>query len=246
MLNSMNQRRTIRRYTDQSINDELLHALFTMSARGSTCGNMQLYSVIRTTTQEGKAQLAPLHFNQPMVMQAPLTLTFCVDFRRFSLWCAQRQAKPGYNNLLSFLNAAIDTLIFAERFATAAEEEGLGICYLGTALYTAGRTIETLKLPQLVFPLTALTVGYPDEQPAQTDRLPLEAILHNETYQDYTPQDIDRHYAEKESLPENLQYIAENHKETLAQVFTDVRYRQSDNEAISADLLRLLKQQGFL
>ena len=58
-------------------------------------------------------------------------------------------------------------------------------------------------------------------------------------------QDIDRLYAYKESLPENKQFIAENNKETLAQVFTDVRYTKKDSEAMSENLWKVMKQQGF-
>lgn len=72
-----------------------------------------------------------------------------------------------------------------------------------------------------------------------------EAIVHEETYHDYTPEDIDRLYAYKESLPENKQFIAENNKETLAQVFTDVRYTKKDSEAMSENLWKVMKQQGF-
>lgn len=246
MIDSMNSRRSIRRYTNQPVGDALLGELLATASRGSTCGNMQLYSVVKTTSAEGKRALSPLHMGQPMVEGAPLLLTFCVDFRRFTLWCRQRRAMPGYDNLLSFLNAAIDTLILAERFATAAEEAGLGICYLGTTLYTAGQIIGQLRLPRLVFPLTTLSVGYPDEQPAQTDRLAVPAFLHEEYYHDYAAGDIDRYYAPKEALPESRQFIVENGKETLAQVFTDVRYPKASNEAVSADLLALLRKQGFL
>ena len=52
--------------------------------------------------------------------------------------------------------------------------------------------IDTLQLPELVFPLTTITVGYPDGIPAQVDRLPLEAAVHDEKYHDYTPEEIDQ------------------------------------------------------
>ena len=74
----------------------------------------------------------------------------------------------------------------------------------------------------------------------------LEAIMHNETYTDYTPESIDRFYAEKEALPENREFVEINHKQTLAQVFTDCRYTKKDNEAMSAGLLETLKKQGFM
>ena len=121
----------------------------------------------------------------------------------------------------------------------------MGICYLGTTTYNPDQIVDILELPKLVFPLITLTVGWPDENPPQVDRLPLEAIVHEEVYHDYTPTDIDRHYAYKESLPENHQFIMENRKETLAQVFTDVRYTKQDAEAMSEVLAETMRKQGF-
>jgi hypothetical protein len=71
-------------------------------------------------------------------------------------------------------------------------------------------------------------------------------VVHNETYHDYSPEDITGFYAEKESLPENLRFISENGKQRLAQVFTDIRYKKADNELFSGMLLAVLKQQGFI
>lgn len=239
-------RRTIRRYRADDVPQELLNELLETACRASTCGNMQLYSVVATRDAAVREALSPAHFNQPMVKQAPVVLTFCADLRRFSLWCEARRATPGYGNLQSFMNAAMDTLILAQTFAMLAEEAGLGICYLGTTTYCPQDIIRVLGLPRLVFPVTTLTVGYPDEYPAQTDRLPLEAVLHADTYHDYRPEDIDAYFSYKESLPENQRFVQENHKQTLAQVFTDIRYTRSDNEAMSANLLDVLRRQGLL
>ena len=238
--------RSIRKFRSEPIAPEVLQDMLEAASRASTCGNMQLYSLIVTQSRELREALAPCHFNQPMVKGAPVVLTFCADFRRFSKWCEQRNAVPGYDNLMSFMNAAMDTLLVAQTFCTLAEEAGLGICYLGTTTYNPQMIIDTLQLPELVFPLTTVTVGYPDSIPAQVDRLPLEAAVHQETYHDYTSEDIDKLYAYKESLPENKQFIEENQKETLAQVFTDIRYTKKDNEFMSDNLLKVLRQQGFL
>jgi len=245
-MDSLINRRTIRKYTDQEIPADLLGNMIEMSARASTLGNMQLYSIIVTRDAEMKEKLSPAHFNQPMVKTAPVVLTFCADFRRFVKWCEQRDAQHGYDNFQSFFNAAMDTLLVAQTFCTVAEENGLGICYLGTTTYNPEMIIDILKLPELVFPVTTITVGYPAEHPEQVDRLPLSGFLHDEYYHDYTSTDIDNIYAYKESLPENHQYVKENNKQTLAQVFTDVRYTKKDNEFISEKLVNILRQQGFL
>jgi len=141
---------------------------------------------------------------------------------------------------------AIDTLLAAQTFCIAAESVGFGICYLGTTTYNAGEIIDALKLPRLVVPITTITLGYPAETPEQTDRLPLEAVVHYETYHDFTSTDIDELYAEKENSEFYKQFVAENNKETLAQVFTDIRYSRKNNEFFSDKFLEVLKEQGFL
>lgn len=246
MIDTIKNRRTIRVYKQRGICYNLLNDLLETSFRASTMGGMQLYSVIVTRDAEKKAQLSPAHFNQPMVKGAPVVLTFCADFRRFTKWCQERDAQPGYDNLMSFMNAMMDTLLVAQTFCTLAEEAGLGICYLGTTTYNPQMIIDTLHLPELVFPITTITVGYPDEMPKQVDRLPAEGIIHEESYHDYSTEDINKLYAYKESLEENKGFIKENGKETLAQVFTDVRYTKKDNEFMSENLLKVLRQQGFI
>ena len=243
---NINERRSIRKYADKEVSDELLNRLLGDAERTQTMGNMQLYSVVVTRSKEMKARLAPAHFNQPMVQQAPVVLTFCADFNRATKWCECRKASPGYDNFLSFVNAAQDALLYTQTFCNLAEEAGLGLCYLGTTVYMPQLIIDTLQLPQLVMPIATITLGWPDETPALTDRLPLSAVVHQETYNDYSPEDIDRHYAEKEALPENQEFVKLNNKETLAQIFTDIRYTRKDNEALSATFIETLKQQGFL
>ena len=243
---SITERRTIRKYKKDDIPTEQLEALLYKASRAATMGNMQLYSVVMTRSAEMKEKLSPLHFNQPMVKGAPVVLTFCADFNRFTKWCNQRNADAGYDNFLSFVNAASDTLLYVQAFCTLAEEVGLGTCYLGTTLYNPQGIIDVLKLPKLTFPIATITVGWPDEQPEQTDRLPHLAYLHEETYQDYTPNQLDIIYYFKEQLEENKHFVAINNKENLAQVFTDCRYTRKDNEAMSAGLLEALRSQGFL
>ena len=244
-MDCIKNRRTIRKYKQEDISVALLNELLEEAFRASTMGNMQLYSVVVTRDPQMKAKLAPAHFNQPMVTSAPVVLTFCADFNRFSKWCRCRNAEPGYDNPISFINAASDALLVTQNFCTLAEAHGLGICYLGTTVYNPDQIVETLHLPELVMPIATITVGYPDECPAQTERLPLEGILHEEVYHDYSPADIDRIYAAKEAMPENQYFVTVNNKETLAQVFTDIRYKKADNEYMSEVLKKTLKQQGF-
>ena len=168
---NIKERRTIRKYTQQPVSDELLNRLIEEASRTQTMGNLQLYSVVVTRSAAMKEMLAPAHFCQPMVTQAPVLLTVCADFRRTTDWCLQRQATPGYDNFLSFINAATDALLFTQTFCCLAEEEGLGVCFLGTTVYQPQAIISALELPELVFPVATLTIGWPAEKPALTDRM---------------------------------------------------------------------------
>lgn len=244
-MDTLKTRRSIRKFKVDEVSDEVLNPLFEKAFRSSTTGNMQLYSVVITRDKAQKEKLAPAHFNQPAYANAPMVITFCADFNRFTKWCEQRNATPGYDNAESFACAAIDTVIAAQTFCVAAEEAGLGICYLGTTTYNPDQIAEVLQLPKLVVPIVTLSVGYPAEDPQCSDRLPIEAIVHQERYKDYTKEDIDRIYAEKESLEENKKFVEENHKENLAQVFTDIRYTKKDMEFFSQKLLDFIQKQGF-
>jgi len=247
LLESMKNRRTIRKYTAEDVPDTLLNELFEIASRVSNTGNMQLYSVVVNRDMESKARQLPFHFNQKMVTEAPVLLTFCADANRFVKWAEQRKAQAGFDNLQTFIAATIDAMLFAQAFCDAAEACGLGICYLGTTAYNADKIIEALSLPYLVVPVVSLTVGYPQMPlPPQPERLPLNAIVHHETYQDFTPDSIDKLYKAKEELEVNKAYVVENNKETLAQVFTDVRYTKANNEYFSEVFLKVLKKQGFL
>ena len=245
-MQTINTRRSIRRYQDKDVDNTLLTRLIKEAERTQTMGNLQLYSVVVTRSKELKTKLAPAHFNQPMVTGAPVVLTFCADYRRTTLWAEQRQATPGYDNPLSFVNAMTDALLFCQTFCNLAEEEGLGCCFLGTTVYQPQSIIDTLQLPELVFPVATITVGWPDENPPLSDRLPVSTIIHEETFHDYSAADIDKAYAYKEQLDENKEFVKTNNKQTLAQVFTDCRYTKADCEAMSETLLEALRKQKFL
>jgi nitroreductase len=246
MLDIIMRHRSIRRFTDKQISRDILGQMLEAGTRASTTGNMQVYSMIVTQNEDQKTALWEAHFKQNMVREAPLVITFCADFNRFNTWCALRKAVPGYDNFLSFFTAAIDALLVAQNVALAAESFDLGICYLGTTTYMAEKIIGILDLPLFVVPVTTLVIGYPAETPGLTDRLPVEGVVHYERYSRYSAEDIDRIYAEKESLELTRQLLKENSKETLAQVFTDNRYSRKDNVTFSRALLKVLEKQGFM
>lgn len=245
-MNTILNHRTIRKYKSTPISDVNLNIILESASRASTTGNMQVYSIVVTKDPAIKEELCKLHFGQKMVEQAPVVLTFCADFNRFNKWCEQREATPGYDNFLSFYTASIDALLAAQNACIAAESLGLGICYLGTTTYNAGKIVDVLNLPKGVVPVTTVVVGYADETPGLTDRLPIRAVVHQEKYQDYTPQEIDELYREKEAMPETLDLLKVNDLPNLARIFTEKRYTKKDNVAFSKAFLSTIEKQGFM
>ena len=237
---------SIRQYTDKPVAEETLQLILKAACSGSTMGNMQLFSVVVTQDDAMKRKLAPFHFNQPMATEAPLILTFCADFRRFNRFCEFRQADTeAYSNRQSYQWAVTDALIAAQNACVAAESLGLGFCWLGTITYNVDKFVEVLELPRHVIPVSCVTMGYPAEHPALTQKLPVEAFVHRETYHDYDRETIDRLYAEKENSEETRQILEENQLDNLAQVFTQRRYTRQDNEHFAQLLEETLKRQGF-
>jgi len=246
-LNTILNHVSVREYLDRKVDDETLNLILKAACSGSTMGNMQLFSIIVTRDEAMKQKLAPLHFNQPMATQAPLILTFCADFRRFNRYCEFRDAETeAYSNLQSYHWAVIDALIAAQNACVAAESLGLGFCWLGTITYNVDKFIEVLDLPKHVVPVACIPMGYPVAKPALTQKLPVEAMVHYETYQDYDKENIDRLYAEKEASEETQQLLRENDLPNLAQIFTQKRYTKADNEHFAKVLLDALKKQGFM
>ena len=245
MKNMLFKHRSIRKFRPTPIPQEVLRECLEAATRASTCGNMQLYSLVVTRDEALRRRLSPCHFDQPMVTQAPCLVTGCADVHRFTMWCEQRGADPAYDNFEWFVNAATDALLAAQNLCVQAEIHGLGICYLGTTLYTAAEIARILQLPKGVIPLTTIVMGYPDETPGLTDRLPLDAVVHYEKYTDYTSAEIDELWAEREESDETRRLLEENGLENLAKIFTERRYTRRDNVAVSQSYFALLKEQGF-
>lgn len=241
-LDFFKTRRTVRSFTPDDPGIEKISEMIEAAAHAPNTGNMQTVAAIITSDPAIKEKLSPLHFGQPCVVQAPYVVTFCADFNRFGQWCSMRNASPGFDNLQGLLAAVIDASMFAQQFCTIAEQNGLGGVFLGTTLYNAGQIASVLELPDRVIPVITMAVGIPsgDSPSGPTPRLPLRSVLHMQKYQPFDDKEIDSLYAELESAASSRQFITENNKETLAQVFTDVRYPRESAEAFSKSLAKYL------
>lgn len=239
LCSALKHRATVRNFdTSQPLEPEILDKLLEAAAQAPTTGNMQLYSVIVTTDPQRLKRMRELHAGQPVAENCSALLTFCADTRRFATWCTRRRTRSGLNNFSGWLMAVVDATIYAQQFVALAEQAGLGTCYLGSVTYDLPAFCYELGCPMGVTPLFSIAVGVPaGNMPAPSDRLPLEAFVHREKYHDPDAADIDRFYAAKEALPDSAKFIEENGKQTLAQVYAEVRYPGPLNQRISADLL---------
>lgn len=245
MIKEIEGHRSIRHYKPDAIPQNVMDEVLRAATRASTVGNMQLYSIVATTSPEVLSRLAPLHFNQPAAATAPALLTFCADIHRFSMWCELRGGDPGYDNFCWFMNAVTDALLASQNACLEAEAHGLGICYLGTTLYNAPEIAGVLDLPEGVIPVMTVSIGYPVSIPPLTDRLPLEAVIHRDTYHDYTPEKLEELWMERESSEETARLVTENALPNLARIFTDNRYPKGDNVFFSKKYFDELVKQGF-
>ena len=254
VIQQIHQHCSIRKYTPDPVPDSLLNKLLEAGIRASSSGNMQTYSIIVTRDQTLREQLYKAHMKQSMVLEAPLLLTFCADFHRMRRWLSISDAPDNFDNFFSFMIAAIDAILVSQNVALAAESEGLGICYLGSTLSNCDQVGRILDLPVNVVPVVGFTLGYPDEDPAPRDRLPLEGLVHHETYHDYSDEQISEIYQEREhrgwerymGYPRLRKLIIESGVENLAQVYTEVKYPRRSYQEISRNVLNYLKSQGFM
>lgn len=235
--------RSIRRYKSTPVPQGLIDRMVEAGARASNTGNMQLYSVIVTQEKERIEALSKLHYGQGST--APLFLTICADVNRYHHWCRLRGCDEPYGNFLWLLSATVDASLFAQNICVAAESEGLGFCYLGTVMYNTAQIATLLEIPKGVVPVITLSMGYPDEQPEQSERLPLNGIIHQEKYRHYSDDDIEEIHRLREEWPFNREMVKQNEVRNLAELFTTKRYPRKDNEAISAALKEFIIQAGF-
>jgi nitroreductase len=253
-IEQLHSHRSIRKYKQQEVSDDVLSTILEASTAASTSGNMQAYSIVVTRDKNMKSKMMEAHFNQSMLMDAPVFLTFCADFNRMRRWLQESDAANNFDNFMSFMIGSIDAILASQNAAIAAESLGLGVCYMGTTLASASEIGKVLELPENVIPVVGFSLGYPDEQPEERRRLPLDAIVHKEKYRDYSSEQIKQIYQKKEtegmeryrSHKELAKLIEESDVKNLAQVYTQVKYTEESHVKYSESLTEYLRSQNFL
>lgn len=254
VIDQIHKHRSIRHYSSDPIPEETIKKILSAGIRASSSGNMQSYSIILTREKNRREQLSQALGKQKMVLEAPAFLTFCSDFHRMRKWLAIRDAEDNFDNFLAFMIGAIDAILVSQNVALAAESLGLGICYLGGTLVYCDQVEKVLHLPENVVPVVGFCLGFPDESPEPRHRLPYEGLIHEETYQDYTRDEIIQIYEEKERMdwerylksPRMRELVEAENIKNLAQLYTNLKYTKDFHQDYSRTLLTYLEHKGFM
>jgi nitroreductase len=180
----LSSHRSVRKYTGEPIPNDLLDKILTSARQAPTTSNLQAYSIIVIKDKEKKNTLAHLCGDQPWVESCPVFLAICPDLHRLQKVCELRNYKSNDKYMEMFIVAVVDAALVAQNIAVAAEASGLGICMIGGIRNNPDQVCELLRLPQKVFPLMGMCLGYPDQDPMIKPRLLKDAVIHSEYYDD--------------------------------------------------------------
>ena len=178
------ERRCIRRYTEEPVPDSVLDTLLACAQSAPTKSNLQQYSIIVTTDEALRMQLADLNPDTGHMKYCPVFVTFCADMRRAQRLTGRNGFDYASNNMDTFLNATVDAALAMQCFITAAENMGLGCAPISQVRNRMEEFCVALDIPEGVFPIAGLTLGWPAWEGRMNARLPQAAVVHREKYDD--------------------------------------------------------------
>ncbi|MNS67239.1 FMN reductase (NADPH) [compost metagenome] len=193
-ISLLKRHRSIRKFKDKPLGKSMVEQIISAGQAASSSSNVQAFSVVAITDTERKGILSELAGNQAYIRECPVFLVWCADLHRLK-YSAERH-RPGqdsYEDVTeSFIIATVDTALAAQNAAVAAESLGLGIVYIGGIRNRIAEVAELLELPDLVYPVFGMCLGYPDQEPGLRPRLPVSAVLHWDEYDtDKTEEQVD-------------------------------------------------------
>jgi nitroreductase len=183
-IGALLNRRSIRRFQDRPISDDLLHVLFATAFSAPSKSDLQQVAVIQVKDKQKQRRIARLSPATGWLENAPIFLVWCGDSRRIRQLSTWRQHPFANDHLDAFMNAAVDCGIAMQTFIVAAESMGLGCCPVSEIRDQVDELSSELALPEWVFPVAGLCVGYPAESGHISMRLPLTVTVHSDVYND--------------------------------------------------------------
>ncbi|MCI5071712.1 nitroreductase family protein [bacterium] len=242
---------SIRQYQDKAVDEALLQKILQTGTRAATSGNMQFYAMVVSKDEQQKQKLYAAHGEQAMILQAPVLITFCADLHRMQRWFDTREAKTSFANEVSLIRGIIDASLLAQNVVVAAEAMGLGTCYMGSTLTGIKDIVSILNLPKLVVPVTTICLGYAAEDKKRIERLPMQAVLHEERYQMFDQQKIDAIYSQREQTywqrfeqnPKRRAFLERDDVNNIAQAYRALKFDQKQLEEYSKNLWQCYQDQ---
>lgn len=184
VIELLKSHRSIRKFTERKIPRELFAELIRAGQSAATSSHVQAYSVIHVVNPDNRQKIAALAGGQTYVAESSDFLVFCADMKRSTEAAERAGAEVVRGMTEQLLIASVDTALMAQNVAIAAESEGLGICYIGGIRNNPAEISDILRLPEHVYPVFGMCLGYPDQNPEVKPRLPVETILKEDYYQD--------------------------------------------------------------
>ena len=182
-IEQINKHGSVRKYQPDPVPMDLVREIVAAGQRASTSSNLQTYSVIVTTDLNKKKIIQDICNGQEHISEAPVFLLWCADFSRLKRVCQQQGYEIDAEYMENFIVGTVDAAIASQNSALAAESLGLGFCYIGALRNDPRKIREIFDLPELVYPVMGMTLGWPMAPPDLRPRLPLDAVLHVESYQ---------------------------------------------------------------
>ncbi|WP_299198736.1 oxygen-insensitive NADPH nitroreductase [uncultured Amphritea sp.] len=240
VIELLNSHRSIRKFTDQPIPQETVNTLVQAGQAAATSSFIQACTVIQVNDQDKRNQLVECSGGQAYVGEAPVFLVFCADMQRNKLACEMNDAEINSGFTEQFITATVDVGLFAQNLTIAAESLGLGIVYIGGIRNQIARVSELLELPELVYPVFGLCLGYPDQNPEVKPRLPVEVILKQDSYSDSGDKETIAEY--DKSVREYYQSRTGGNKEmTWSEQMSGMLVKEA-----RPHMLSFLQERGFL
>ena len=233
-----------RKYTSQKIEDTIVEQILRATQQSPTWINGQQMSIIRVTDEEKRIKLQELAGNQAYVGSAAEFWVFCLDFYRAAKACElEGKAFAIAENIDALIVGTTDVGIALGTAVVAAESYGLGTVAIGGVRKDPQAVIELLELPSYVYPISGLCIGYPDEQPEVKPRLPLDAVVFENTY---NPDIIPAIQAYNDTFGEYVMkrtngQTTSNWTSGVAAFYSDPFYRGNSYK----DAAPVLEKQGF-
>ena len=181
-IDLLKNHRSIRKFTDAPLGDDLLHKVIAAGQAAASSSFLQGVTIMRVTDPDKRAAFKEITGGQAYVEAASEFLVFCADLSRSMRCCTEHGGSPFEGLTEHFIIATVDVALYAQNVAVAAESAGLGICYIGAIRNDAARSAELLGLPQQVYPVFGMCIGWPDQDPEIKPRLPVSVVLKENSY----------------------------------------------------------------